>query len=250
MSSADAVPEKDPGSTSAPEGRDTPGIMLSEVSRLRSEARSTRHAYWLPLVIFGLVIVGSAPFYVEPAPSRSGFVSASGAVIPGFSPLVGGGGQSDAFIYWLLAIGAGLYLTSLWYGRHARRVGLVTRARGLVMAGVIVGALLLVLPTVHLLPGYLVIRGTVPFLIIAAALLVLARAERSPALTVIAVVFTGSAVLASLYDIENVLFRLGWNPTAAQWRLTSLPNIFLPALVLLVSGAGAYAVQRRQRTQA
>jgi hypothetical protein len=248
MSPADALPEKDPGSKPAAHGTDTPAIMLNEVSRLRSEARSTRHAYWLPLVIFGLVIGGSAPFYIERAPSHSGFVSASGAAIPGFSPLLGG--QSDAFIYWLLAIGAGLYLTSLWYGRHGRMVGLVTQARGLVIAGVIVGALLLVLPTVQLLPGDLVIRGTLPFLIIAAALLVLARAERSPALTVIAVVFTGTALLASLYNIENILFRLGWNPAGAQWRLTSLPNIFLPALILLVSGAGAYAVQRRQRVQA
>ena len=240
MSSPEAAPGEEPAHT--------PASMLSEVSRLRSEARSTRHAYWLPLVLFGLVIGGSAPFYVEPAPHSSGFISLAAGTIPGFSPLLGG--QSGGLVYWLLAIGGGLYVTSLWYGRHGRRVGLMTPARGFVFAGVIVGALLLVLPTVQLLPGDLVVRGTLPFLIIAAALLVLARAERSPALAAIAAVFTGTALLASLYNIENVLFRLGWKPTGTEWRLTALPNIFLPALILLVSGAGAYAAQRRQPVRA
>jgi hypothetical protein len=89
-----------------------------------------------------------------------------------------------------------------------------------------------------------------PFLIIAAALWVLARAERSAALTVIAAVFTGTALLASLYNIENIIFRLGWTPTGAQWRLTTLPNILVPALLLIVSGGGAYLVQRRQKVAA
>jgi hypothetical protein len=222
--------------------------MLSEVNRLRSEARSARHAYWLPLVLFGLVIGASAPFYVEPAPSHSTGQIPIFTALPGFSPLLGA--QSAEVVYWLLAIGVGMYVTSVWYRRHGRRVGLITPARGFVIAGVIVGALLLVLPTVQFLPGDLVVRGTLPFLIIAAALWVLARAERSPALAVIAAVFTGTALLSSLYDTENVLFRLGWNPTGAQWRLETLPNILLPALVLIVSGAGAYLTQRRQRVAA
>ncbi|HKR70714.1 MAG TPA: hypothetical protein VJT16_17895 [Streptosporangiaceae bacterium] len=241
MSSDDTTPGE--GSAQA----DAPGTMLSEVRRLRSEARSTRHAYWLPLVLFGLVIAGSAPFYVEPTHS-SGFTAIGGAAFPGFSPLLSG--QPAALVYWLLAIGAGLYVTSLWYRRHGRRVGLMTPARGFVIAGLIAGALVLVLPTVQFLPGDLTIRGTLPLLIIAAALWVLARAERSAALAVIAAVFTGTALLASLYNIENVLFRLGWTPTGSEWRLTTLPNILLPALVLLVSGAGAYVAQRRPRVVA
>ena len=239
MSEANSAPED--ARTS-----DTPESMLSEVRRLRGEARSTRHAYWLPLVLFGLMIGASAPFYVEPTPSAStSVIWLSGTTIGGFSGLLGG--QSTALaIYWLLAIGAGLYLTSLWYRRHGRRVGLMTPARGVVVAGVIVGVLVLVLPTLRLLPGDLVIRGTLPFLIIAAALSVLARAERSRALAVVAAVFTGTALLASLYNIENVLFRLGWKPTIADMRFSTLANVFLPALVLLASGAGAYMAQRRR----
>jgi hypothetical protein len=44
--------------------------------------------------------------------------------------------------------------------------------------------------------------------------------------------------------------RLGWTPTRSQWSLTTLPNILLPALVLLVSGAVAYLVQRRRQVAA
>ena len=97
-------------------------------------------------------------------------------------------------------------------------------------------------------PGDLVIRGTFPFLIIAVGLWVLARAERSRALAVIALIYTAAALLASLYNVENVLFRLGWTPSPGQWRLTSLPGVLLPALVLLVAGVSAFAVQRPHRT--
>jgi len=243
MSPTDTTPGE--GSPQA----EAPATMLGEVKRLRGEARSTRHAYWLPLVLFALVIGGSAPFYVMSAPSgQTVVIGVSGATFPGFSPLLGG--QPAGIVYWLLAIGAGLYLTSVWYRRHGRRVGLTTPARGFVIAGIIAGALLLVLPAVQFLPEDLVVRGTLPFLIVAAALWVLARAERSTALAVIAAVFTATSLLASLYDIENVLFRLGWIPTGNEWRLTTLPNIFLPALVLLASGAGAYVAQRRQRVAA
>lgn len=45
-----------------------------------------------------------------------------------------------------------------------------------------------------------------------------------------------------LYDVENLLFRLGWNPGNGSWaaRLVPLPNVLLPALVLLAAGTGAF----------
>jgi hypothetical protein len=93
------------------------------------------------------------------------------------------------------------------------------------------------------------IRGTLAFLIIAVGLWVLARAERSRALAVIALVYTGAALLASLYNVENILFRLGWNPgpSAFDWQLTVLPDILLPAVVLLVAGLGALIAQHRHK---
>ena len=89
--------------------------------------------------------------------------------------------------------------------------------------------------------------STFPFLIVAVGLLALAWAERSRALAVAAVVYTGAALLASLYDVSNIIYRLGWNLPPSD---ESLPNVLLPAAVLLVAGAGAFAVQRRHRATA
>ena len=228
-------------------GPDAPARLLSDLGRLRMQARSIRHAYWLPLVLFGLVIGASSPLYLVTLPSPSGgviwtetgtFAALNGLLI---------GNPTGLTIYWLVTIGAGLYVTWLWYRRHGRRVGLMTPARGFVIAGVVVGVLVIVLPTLHVLPGDLVVRGTLPFLIIAAALWVLAWAERSRALLLVAAVFTGTAILASLYNVENIMYRLGWSPSA---RFSTLPGILLPALVLLISGACAYVMQRRGRAAA
>jgi hypothetical protein len=197
-------------------GRGAPGApasLLSDLGRLRKQARSARHAYWLPLLLFGLVIGASSPFYLVTQPSQSDPViwTESGTL----AALSGMFDENPAAlaIYWLLTIGAGLYITWLWYRRHGRRVGLMTPARGFVIAGVIVGVLVIVLP----------------------------------ALLLGAAIFTGTALLASLYNIENILYRLGWSPAI---RFSTLPNILLPALVLLISGACAYALQRRRRVAA
>ena len=183
-------------------------------------------------------------------PVRGLLGSDQGPNLPGFGGFVRQDWEGYLPVYWLAAIAAGLTMTYLWYWRRGRQVGLVTPARGFMITGVVVSLLVLVLATAGLLPGDLTARGTLPFLIIAAGLGTLARAERSRALLVVAAVYTGTALLASLYNIENVLFRLGWNPAPGQWQLTSLPNVLLPALVLLAAGIAAFMVQRRARRTA
>ncbi len=153
----------------------------------------------------------------------------------------------------------GYLLTVLWYWRSARRAGVRTPARGYVITGIVLTVLAVVLPPLsRAVPGLFLVwgpfgdawvRGTLAFLIIAVGLWVLARAERSPGLAVIALVYTGAALLASLYNVENLLFRLGWTPGASRfgWDWTVLPDILLPALVLLVCGIGAFLAQRLRR---
>ncbi len=228
-----------------------PAGLLTEVRRLRHEARSDRHAYWFPLVLFGLLTCASVPFYILPARSSAGLIrnvsalDAFGAFRPGW--------QGYLAYYWLVALLAGLALTWLWYRRRGRRAGLVTSARSYVIAGSVLVLLTIGLSLASLLPGDLILRGTFPFVIIGLGLWVLARAERSWGLLAVAAVYTAAALVASLYDVENVLFRLGWNPFQTggfQARLIDLPNVLLPALVLLLAGAGAFVVQRRQRRPA
>ena len=38
-----------------------PEELLSDLARLRRQARTARHAYWFPLVLFGLLTCASAP---------------------------------------------------------------------------------------------------------------------------------------------------------------------------------------------
>jgi hypothetical protein len=236
--------------------------LLAEVATLRRRARAARHAYWFPLLLFGLLTCASIPFYQQPgypAGGPGGFVT--GSARPGLSlPILGGRSplvQGYLGYYWAAALAAGLLLTLLWYRWHARQVGLQTPSRAYLVTMVVLAGLAIAIPPLSqmrsprslrflhnlqvLWPGDLVIRGTFPFVIIAVGLLVLAWAERSRALAATAAVYTAASLLASLYDVSNLTARLGWNP-AEQ----SLPNVLLPGLVLLAAGAIALAMRRRR----
>jgi hypothetical protein len=245
--------------------------LLAEMKTLRRQARAARHAYWFPLVLFGLLTCASIPFYIQPAfresrPGSGGFIrvdAARGPWLPflgGFPGLV----QNYLAYYWIAALLAGLLATQLWYWWHARQVGLATPARGYLIATTALTVAAIVIPPLStvggphsslrflrrlevLWPGDLVLRGTFPFLIIAAGLLALAWSERSRALALTAVIYTGAALLAALYDVANLTARIGWNPAPGD---ETLPNVLLPAAVLLVAGAGSFAAARRHRIAA
>lgn len=230
--------------------------LLGAMKLLRHRVRAARHGYWFPLVLFGVLTCASIPFYLRPAPLAGPDGVTVRGITPGW-PLLGGypavtGGGGLAF-YWMAALLGGLLLTQLWYWWHARRVGVATRSRGyFVTMGVLTVAAIVIPPLSRLpatgwlavvQPGDLVIRGTFPFVIIAASLLALAWAERSLALGMTAVLYAGTALLASLYDIENVVARLGWILPADD---QSLPNVLLPALVLAGGAAAAFAVRQHR----
>jgi hypothetical protein len=252
------APPPDPGQQNP--GGPEPGQLLSDLARLRREARVARHGYWFPLVLFGLLTCGAAPFYVAaaaPPPWSLTYQAGAGPILLSGTP--SGGNSFLIGWYWTVALVGGYLLTLVWYRRHAGRAGVRTPARRDQFTGAALTVLALAIPPLtRFVPrlswtwlpfGDLWIRGTLAFLIIAAGLWVLAWAERSRALAVIALVYTGTALLASLYDTENILFRLGWDPgrSAFAWQLTALPNVLLPAAILLAAGLGAFVTQRGRR---
>jgi len=247
------------GATAVPAGPTDPGELLGEMRAIRRRARLARHAYWFPLVLFGLLICGSVPFYVRQFPS--GQVTYFGLPGPSFlqSEYLGGFGfitDTGTAYYWLAAMLLGIAATVLWYRWRGNRVGLRTPARGYLITGLIIVALALLIPLVgrgsgvgmFIMPGDLLGRGMFPFVLIGLGVCFLAWAERSVALALIAAVYLALALLASLYDIQNVFynwFGLGLNST-----MGALPNVLLPGLVLLFTGAAAWVVQRRNRPPA
>jgi hypothetical protein len=242
------------GAASFDGGEPDAGELLGEVRALRHEARLARHGYWFPLVLFGLLTFASIPFYVQrvmrsgvhgartPGPQvlRSGYLGGFG------SPLTGAG----LAYYWLAALLVGVGATALWYRWRGGQVGLRTPARGYLITGLALLILALLVPVIvqhssrvyYLMPGDLLIRGTFPFVIIGIGLCVLAWAERSIGLSIIALLYLGLSLVASLYDIENIFYRVGWNLSPS---VSGLPNVVLPALMLLLCGSGAWLVQRR-----
>jgi hypothetical protein len=83
-----AAGEEDHGSPAATEAGPAgeAGPLLTDLARLRRQARTARHAYWFPLVLFGLLTCGAAPLYVvaaTPPPASGAFTVRSGPILLG-----------------------------------------------------------------------------------------------------------------------------------------------------------------------
>jgi hypothetical protein len=226
-----------------------PATLLAEVGALRQRARADRRGYWVPLLLFGLLTLGSLPLYVL-APLRCPpNVLCGGPLGPGFEiPALGGHYQTHRTAlgwYWFAALLVGGLITVWWYRWHGRRRGVQGSAGVAVLVGLVGLAALLAGSSIWWWKvPYLMVtdRGTSAFLVIALGLLALAWLERSGGLAVIAVAYTGAALLATLYDLVNITSRLGWDLYATRYALW--PNVLLPAAVLLV-GAGSAALGNR-----
>jgi hypothetical protein len=90
--------------------------------------------------------------------------------------------------------------------------------------------------------------GRGPLLLIAIGLLALAWVERSWLCGTIALLFTGAAVLANLYNMENVGYRLGQYAMGNNAGITEFDNLLLPGAVLVIGGVVGLLVNRRRAT--
>jgi hypothetical protein len=235
------------GSDSEP----TPGELLASMAALRRRTRSARHAYWLPLLLFGLLIALAAPLYVEsaePAALRAqhanpALTSLGGDFLEGSAPLGW---------YWLVALIGGYLLSLWWYRWRGQRVGVQTPARPYVVAGIVGTLAGLVLPIVLRLlllntatavseaTAWVTIpllgisnRGMLPHLIIAVGLVVLARLERSRGLAAVAVIYVAAVLLVNTY-FHTTDFEPG-DLNRFSFMLAAL----LPGPILLIGGGVA-----------
>ncbi|MHB1475560.1 MAG: hypothetical protein ACYDDU_18110 [Dermatophilaceae bacterium] len=234
---------------------------IDDVLVLQSRTRRARRGLWFPLVLFGLVILASTPLYVSPmmtpapafltpdVPSSPSTFAGNGGYsgLLGFSP----GGMFSfsplmVTVFWLVATPVGYVLTAGFYWLQARRRGVATSIRAYVLTGLGLFALLVATstPVVRVsFPGDLTIRGLTPLIAVALGLFVLARVERSWALLAFAVPFLALSVAANLYNMENVVYRLGLGSAGPE------VNVIVVGSVLLLAGVifGLAAVRERRR---
>jgi hypothetical protein len=232
--------------------------LLADLTRIRGAVRRDRQAYPFPLLVFGVLMLASAPLYRDPTgPDALREIYDN-------PPLSGLGGDllphSEAIgWYWLAALLAGYLGTLWWYRRHALKVGVQTRTRTYLTAGIlgVLGGLALG-PVLQFLalntaasvsdavrrvfsPLYVLVNlGLIPILVVAAGLLVLARLERSRLLA-----GTGGLVIV-LLALAPVYVNTA--PFGADFPdYGYLPTVLLPAFVLLTAGVVATMRARRPR---
>ena len=116
-----------------------PKGLLVELSAMRKRARADRHGYWLPFLLFGLIMLGATPFYV-PKYCR-GACSWSRADEPWLhhwlhptgtlnAPVLGFNAPPVAAdVYWIVALLCGYLAVVWWYRWRAAQVGVETSTR-------------------------------------------------------------------------------------------------------------------------
>jgi hypothetical protein len=103
--------------------------ILADLDALRRRTRDDRHAYAFPLFLFGALILLSPVLYASTLPPPEfEMVSIDLGPFPQFSPI---GQQYPDLVgwYWVMTIIGGLWLTTWWYRRRARRHGVETDVR-------------------------------------------------------------------------------------------------------------------------
>jgi hypothetical protein len=168
-------------------------------------------------ISFGLPVVESFAYRVE----RSPYAEASFTV--------------PVMVIATVLTGGLLWLRSTLVGRTAR----VAATAVAVLSGLVaLGALDL---------RFAPVRPYAPLVTIALGLIGLAWLERSRVLGVISGVFAAAALLANLYNMENVFFHIGVFARYEGPETQAFTNTLLPGLVLLAGGAVAWFHERGAR---
>lgn len=223
---------------------------LGRIEQARARTHKLDRPSWFPLAVFGLLILLISPLYTSGRPPWGPQTGSSGISrhlpwLPGLSTSTEPWFPSLTWIIGLVAAGA----ASLAYYRHrARRVGVASPILPALAAGGLVLAVLVVAsPAAAEATGWhwpfekivgwapdLMVRSTTPLFCVAVVVAGLAFLERSLALAAFAAAFAGLVLFVSLYDVENLFYRIHLNVAAPTINLV-LPGVAL-ICAALVSG--------------
>ncbi len=226
---------------SSPEAinRGSAAALAVEVKDLRRRTRQARGTPWFPLILFGLLVLASTPLYADPVatcPVTQSYCSGEISVSPLNSFFPGGvftASPAAVATFWLVAGPLGYLATGAFYWARSRRRGVAISPVTYVATGLGLLVLLGVTTWAGVFPfGNLIIRGLTPLITVAIGLFVLARSERSWPLATFAVAFLGLTLLANLYDVENVAYRIGLGSHGPQ------VNVIVVGTVLMLAGVG------------
>lgn len=189
-------------------------------------------------MVFGLATLGSVGFYRQqnPCPTGQSFCSyrlsqfTTALLHAGLTP-TSTGPYPAAGIYWLIAIPVAFALVVAFFVVRGgkRPIGRLVAEVG---AGPVLLTALVMLGlsepgTGTLLPADFTARGLVGVVVLSVTLLVMAAVERNKTLGLLAAGAVGVALLANLYDIENVTGDIGKSAT--------VPNVMAPGLYFLLA---------------
>jgi hypothetical protein len=223
--------------------------VLSTTRQLARRVRRAQRGTWFPLLLLGLVVVASAPFYrmgrhvvtCDPALGARGGVQIidRGACIQ----VVGW----PAGMYWILAFVMAYAAIGAFYVYRARSRGVGARVLPYVSAGIVAGLVFGIasawsqqLGVLGYLPTGPVAVGLVPLISIALALFVLARVERNWPLLAFAAGYLVVALLVCGVGVRGLGPNLG-----PMWGF--LPGLVVAGGALFLGGVGFALAERRRR---
>ncbi|MBB4951455.1 lysylphosphatidylglycerol synthetase-like protein (DUF2156 family) [Kitasatospora gansuensis] len=216
--------------------------------------------YWFVLVLFGVLLALSLPLYRLPG-TRCGRAADGICAVP--IRATGGilGPEALDRPGWLAAYWAVALLLALWLtARRYRRAGRLRRALPALFVMVLLGGAATALTLTHW-HGFrspsavlgsaqlLIFNGATPLLVSAAALILLAAAERSSWLLLFAFGYAALAYALATYDAFHLLelVRLPVDESADRWGVRQCLALAVPAGLLLVAGVVAAVAGRSPR---